>query len=1413
MKLLYLTGSETAVDTLTTEQLARIAPQLSVTTVATAAEALVEIRRLGGFHALLTSPSLAKNETLALITSLRTDRVPIAIVPVVGEAQQDFFASAIGAGADDVLVLRGETLVQPTETLTRIRQSPHLFPVDDRRLRVLYAGSDPVVWDLLEQMPFVRAEQATCSVDGACPVRVPGAADGRLRCDVVLVDEKPNEAHPLQVVKSIKAQASDLPVIVLSAAGAADISTAAFDLGADDAVLKTSAYRRRLVATLRRVHQRLELTAQHASLREREGRLRQIVETMPEGLTVISGDGTVLAINAAGLAHVGAARPRELVGRDFCLFVAPEARAEVRRRLEAITAGEPGVIEFEFDGLDQVRRRVELRGVRLDRDARGVPGVIGTLRPAPSPADLAASAVTSESEGDLEAALAQAEARVLELIDQVSRAERREHELDAALAAERSRWEGERAALDARARQAQAAAAALANLESALEATRAELSRTDRVLADERAAWHAARLELETRLADQEDVAARTQAELEEALGRAQAEAAALAGARESGWAEQEDARRALEARLAEEHGREREQWEDTRRTLESRLSELRVAWDTARQQLEARREAGRSDDATRADLEALLDSARADVAALKEAREREHREWQAAQDGLAANLRDDFARARDEWDEARRYLESRCEELLAEAAGRSHLQRDLDAARAEAEAHARDLATARAERVDLESTLEAAQGLLRQTTLEHKADRARWEAERRALEAELQRTSAAASSRAALEAAVEALRRELQHAAEAHQADRAQWDEGRADLEARLAAALHSNDGRGELERALAEARTERDDTRAALDAERARLVTLEGEIGRLEAAHAAEREAWDGKRRDLESRLVELEAVSSARASLEATVEAVQRDLHAVRAAHESDRAAWDHAREAIERERHEADQARQAERDRADAAERATHASREEIGALERERHLLELERARLDDTANALRAAHADLASARTAALAERDEVRQELARTREELDQVRRKLEQEHTRRTLLEAAVREARREAEGRLAAVEAELASVRTSLEAELRDTTARLERATEDARLARERLEDGLAAATVHYDRLLETGAFGHALMTPDGLLVRCNDAFAHLFGYLNAGDALARTAGRPFPGLAGRPWVDARLAADGRVSQLESNLERIDGRLIRVVESAALVTEPSGEPRVERVLIDRTGSLAQDERLRHAARLEEIGTLAAAMAPDIESLMASVVASGSALAEALSASDARREHTARILSHASQAADLVRQLAAFSLKQVRPTEFVDLADAIRRSERLLRPLLGPHISLKVSLGRSDAVAVAQDDLDQLLSALVVAGRDLLPIGGALTIDTARVDVDAGDADTAAGLRPGAHLRLSVTASGYGVQPAQRTAALDAVAARCGGHLRVAGEAGRSASFRVYFSRRAGMTGPIA
>jgi len=79
MRALYVKGASAAVDEATLLQLRSQAPELDVTVAANSTVALVEVRQATGWHALLISPALAQNETLAIIAALRRDRVPIAI--------------------------------------------------------------------------------------------------------------------------------------------------------------------------------------------------------------------------------------------------------------------------------------------------------------------------------------------------------------------------------------------------------------------------------------------------------------------------------------------------------------------------------------------------------------------------------------------------------------------------------------------------------------------------------------------------------------------------------------------------------------------------------------------------------------------------------------------------------------------------------------------------------------------------------------------------------------------------------------------------------------------------------------------------------------------------------------------------------------------------------------------------------------------------------------------------------------------------------------------------------------------------------------------------------------------------------------------------------------------------------------
>jgi PAS domain S-box-containing protein len=980
MKALYVKGSTPATDESTLQQLRAHAAELDITVAVSSAAALAEVRRTPGWQALLLSPTLPQNETLALIAAIRRDRVPMAIVPIVDEAHQDLFASAVASGADDVLVRRGQALVNLTETLTRIRQSPHLFPAEQRRrLTVLYAGRDPLVWNLLEQVPFVKAEKVTIGIDGSCPIRTPGSADGALRCDAVVIDEQPGEAHPLQVLKSIKAQASDLPVVVLTSTAGGDIATAALDLGADDTVLKSGIFRRRLIATLRRVHQRLELSSQQIELKAREERLRKIVEHVPAGITVIATDGSVLAMNGAALTLFDAAKPRDIVGRDVRQLVVPEQHDAITDFLRRVTKGEATAAEVTAVTLAGHHVPVRLHGVMLERDARGGRGVIASITAASGMLPIGGVSTTGE---------------LAELRDRLDRVERERAEQEQTREADRDAWQEERRALVERLDAAEQALAQQAD-RSALQDEAAT------ALVNAQEAWARERQDLEARL---------------EALDAAAREAAGASDARATLETELAAAREQLR-HTVDAHEHDREAWQGRHDELHERVRAL----DAAHAE-----QAGRA--AGLADLEREIETLRATHAqehddalarhaqletALRQAREAlwaEHGERDAAREASEQELGTLRARLTDErgeWEQTRTALEAQAQ---AADEHRRSLERDLAAAQAERETERQraldafdgerhDWRTTRAqiesaaadaahralalesEIASLRSQLDATQEQTR-SAFEHERDQ--WTAERSALETQLR------EARETLDAAhvdhesrATALDAELRDARAAVDRQQQERDAERADLQRQL----------HDAQEALDQLRQELDATRGDHES---RAGALDAELRDARAAVDRHQQERDAERADLQRQLHDAhEALDRLRQELDTTrgdhesrAGALDAELRDARAAVDRQQQERDAERADLQRQLHDAHEtAERLQHELDDVRARHETAHQEVHEQLRTERQTWDAARTRLE----------ADLAGARDAHDAGRqvwDSLRAslegELHRTREQL---------------------------------------------------------------------------------------------------------------------------------------------------------------------------------------------------------------------------------------------------------------------------------------------------------------------------------------------------------------------------------------------------------------------------------------
>jgi signal transduction histidine kinase/CheY-like chemotaxis protein len=243
-------------------------------------------------------------------------------------------------------------------------------------------------------------------------------------------------------------------------------------------------------------------------------------------------------------------------------------------------------------------------------------------------------------------------------------------------------------------------------------------------------------------------------------------------------------------------------------------------------------------------------------------------------------------------------------------------------------------------------------------------------------------------------------------------------------------------------------------------------------------------------------------------------------------------------------------------------------------------------------------------------------------------------------------------------------------------------------------------------------------------------------------------------------------------------------------------------------------------------ARDDQLRQAQKMEAIGRLAGGIAHDFNNLLTAIDGYSSFLLSATNLDDPRHADALEIHKAAERAADLTRQLLAFSRKQTHAPEIVDLNDVLRENDVLLRRLLGEHVELELKL--DDAVAPILADpshLQQLVLNLAVNARDAMPEGGRLLLRTASIAGGTASEETS--------VLLEVADTGHGMDEETRgrifepffttkeigkgtglgLATVHGIVEQSGGRIEVESEPGRGTVFRISFPTSAGKPSPAA
>jgi PAS domain S-box-containing protein len=264
------------------------------------------------------------------------------------------------------------------------------------------------------------------------------------------------------------------------------------------------------------------------------------------------------------------------------------------------------------------------------------------------------------------------------------------------------------------------------------------------------------------------------------------------------------------------------------------------------------------------------------------------------------------------------------------------------------------------------------------------------------------------------------------------------------------------------------------------------------------------------------------------------------------------------------------------------------------------------------------------------------------------------------------------------------------------------------------------------------------------------------------------------------------------------------------------------------ETDGTGRVVRIVgvtQDITERRSLEDQLRHAQKMEALGRLAGGVAHDFNNLLTIITGYVGMVLGQLPETDEFRSALVEVQRASERAADLTRQLLAFSRKQLTQPRVIDLNVLVGELAKMLGRLIGPDVDLDLVLAPDlERVKVDPGQFEQVLMNLAVNARDAMPGGGALVIETCNVQLEDAVCAGPHSARPARYVRLTVRDTGHGMDEATRRrifepffttkeagkgtglglAVVDSVVRQGGGAIEVQSEVGRGTTFHIYLPR---------
>jgi CheY-like chemotaxis protein/nitrogen-specific signal transduction histidine kinase len=310
MRVLYVEDNPVDIDLLK-RHLQKTTPHIAVDAVRTQKEALSVLRgpRFCQYDLVLTDMRLPDGDGLAILSYIRANSLPLAVVVLTGQGDEETAVSVLKSGADDYLSKKKgylERLPKLFEHAIRVYRSGEIKRA--KSVRVLYLEHNPSDIDLtLRHFSRYAAHIQMTAISAADRFRA--LLQSPTECenvDVFLLDYRLPGANALELYKDLILDSGcDIPTVLISGKGDEEIAATALKIGVFDYVTKNQGYLFKLPSVIENAYYSVQFQREHEALAKSEARYRSMMEALIDPIYICSLEGEVEYLNPAMIRRLG----------------------------------------------------------------------------------------------------------------------------------------------------------------------------------------------------------------------------------------------------------------------------------------------------------------------------------------------------------------------------------------------------------------------------------------------------------------------------------------------------------------------------------------------------------------------------------------------------------------------------------------------------------------------------------------------------------------------------------------------------------------------------------------------------------------------------------------------------------------------------------------------------------------------------------------------------------------------------------------------------------------------------------------------------------------------------------------------------------------------------------------------------